>query len=40
MGAPAWQFEFADSSAKALFAHKWKDKLAAGNHELALDERG
>src|SRR3984957_20287625 len=31
MGGPAWQFKkFADSSAKAFFARKWKDKLAAG----------
>jgi NAD(P)H dehydrogenase (quinone) len=31
MGGPAWQFKkFADSSAKAFFARRWKDKLAAG----------
>jgi NAD(P)H dehydrogenase (quinone) len=31
MGGPAWQFKkFADSSAKAFFARKWKDRLAAG----------
>ena len=31
MGGPAWQFKkFADSTAKAFFARKWKDKLAAG----------
>ena len=31
MGGPAWQFKkFADSSAKAFFARKWEDKLAAG----------
>ena len=31
MGGPAWQFKkFADSSAKAFFSRKWKDKLAAG----------
>ena len=28
MGGPAWQFKkFADSSAKAFFARKWKDRL-------------
>jgi NAD(P)H dehydrogenase (quinone) len=31
MGGPAWQFKkFADNSAKAFFARRWKDKLAAG----------
>jgi NAD(P)H dehydrogenase (quinone) len=31
MGGPAWQFKkFADSSAKAFLARKWKDKFAAG----------
>jgi NAD(P)H dehydrogenase (quinone) len=31
MSGPAWQFKkFADSSAKAFFARKWKEKLAAG----------
>jgi NAD(P)H dehydrogenase (quinone) len=31
MGGPAWQFKkFADSSAKAFFGRKWKDKFAAG----------
>ena len=40
MGGPAWQFKkFADSSAKAFFARKWKDKLCRWIYELGLDQR-
>ena len=41
MGGPAWQFKkFAYSSAKAFFARKWKDKIAAGFTNSALDQWG
>jgi hypothetical protein len=39
MGGPAWQFKkFADSSAKAFLARKWKDKLLA-NHIFKIHKK-